>query len=533
MVIVSAARTLVLDATLAVVPPRWQSQLAPDLYWGLKDPGDTLDYSVSLVAWLGDIDDTIATVSCSITPMSAAVTIATNAAGVITTAISGGVVGQRYGVPWTVTTTGGRVVDFTVWLDCADRAGQPGQSAAALGYQLPVASTVALGGVIVGANLSVNAGGTLSAMTFGGGDIPAGVTAELLGASGTAGTASLVTLGSGVTLSNGTLTVGAGAGSVTEVVAGAGLGGGTITSTGTLTLEPASATGLGGVVVGAGLAVNAGGTISNTGVLSLGTIIPETVVGSLLGTDGALNSASAIAVGPNLSLANGTLAAAAPGTGTVTSLVAGRGLSGGTIVETGTIALDVATDTALGGIIVGAGLAVNTGGTVSNSGVLNLGTIIPTAPGGALLGTSGVLNDASAIVLGANLSITNGTLNASGGFAGGVSTIETGAGLGGGPITAAGTVYAATPVTTTYTASGTIAVSDVVSLVNAVSAAAMTLSAGVVDGHCITVKRLGAGAVSVAATIDGASETVEMVSATVRESVSLTWNAGNATWLLV
>jgi hypothetical protein len=88
-------------------------------------------------------------------------------------------------------------------------------------------------------------------------------------------------------------------------------------------------------------------------------------------------------------------------------------------------------------------------------------------------------------------------------------------------------------VTNTYVASGTIAATDVVALVNAPSAAAMTLGAGTVNGHVITVKRFGA-AMTLTATIDGAAgSTVEMDSASVKEAISLTWSAGLGTWLMI
>ena len=83
-------------------------------------------------------------------------------------------------------------------------------------------------------------------------------------------------------------------------------------------------------------------------------------------------------------------------------------------------------------------------------------------------------------------------------------------------------------------ASGTIAVTDNLALVSATATVAMTLAAGGTDGHAVTVKRFGAGAVTLTATIDGASGAeIVMNSASIMESVTLAWNAGNATWLLL
>lgn len=448
---VSITRTLVLDATLAVVPPRWQSQLAPDLYWGFKDPGDTLDYSVSLVAWLADIVDTIATVSCSITPASATVTTATSASGVITTIISGGVAGQRYGVTWTVATAGGRVVDITAWLDCQNRNTQPGQGTAALSYQLPVASTAELGGVIIGSGVTVNAGGTIS--------VAGGV-------------------GGATTIEIGTVTSGATA---------------SASITGTAPAQTLDLT----------LPIGATGPAGPTG--ATGTAGPTGPAGPM-GATGAAGPANTLSIGSVVSGA--TAAASITGTAPSQTLDLTLPLANATLVGTGLVTMDGALD-----------------GTIAGSGTIG----VP-APTLGLVYSNGT--SLSPAVMGSGVTLTSGTLTASGG-GGSATTIDTGAGLDGGPISTSGTIYAATPVTTTYTASGTIAVSDVLSLVNAASAAAMTLAAGAVDGHCITVKRFGAGTVSVAATIDGASGTVEMASSTVKEALSLTWNAANTTWLLV
>ncbi len=95
----------------------------------------------------------------------------------------------------------------------------------------------------------------------------------------------------------------------------------------------------------------------------------------------------------------------------------------------------------------------------------------------------------------------------------------------------------ATPVTVvsnTYTASGTIAITDNLALVNGTATVAMTLAAGGTDGHALTVKRFGAGAMTLTATIDGTAGTqVLMNSVSLKEAVTLAWNAGNATWLLL
>jgi hypothetical protein len=88
--------------------------------------------------------------------------------------------------------------------------------------------------------------------------------------------------------------------------------------------------------------------------------------GTLLGNPGTAEAAvGPIALGANFEFVNGTLEVSGLGTGSVTEVVAGRGLSGGTITGTGTITLDIATASALGGIIAGAGLSVDVDGTLS------------------------------------------------------------------------------------------------------------------------------------------------------------------------
>ena len=88
------------------------------------------------------------------------------------------------------------------------------------------------------------------------------------------------------------------------------------------------------------------------------------------------------------------------------------------------------------------------------------------------------------------------------------------------------------PITTTYTGSGAIAVTDSLALVNSVGAAVMTLASGTIDGHQLTVKRYGVGAVSITANIDGTGATVVNLNGVgAKEAAVLVWQAGLATWL--
>ncbi len=109
-------------------------------------------------------------------------------------------------------------------------------------------------------------------------------------------------------------------------------------------------------MAGSGLA---GGTITTTGTVSLGT----QAASSLLGNPGtAVAVPSAVVIGSGLSLAtNGTLTATGSG-GSVTSVVAGGGLSGGTITSTGTLAADWNAGTVT---TIGDGLNLNSGTLVA------------------------------------------------------------------------------------------------------------------------------------------------------------------------
>jgi|694.fasta_scaffold135816_2 hypothetical protein len=128
-----------------------------------------------------------------------------------------------------------------------------------------------------------------------------------------------------------------------------------------------------------------------------------------------------------------------------------------------------------------------------------------------LVGANGQL---TTVLLGTNLSLVDGALVVAGGSSGG----------GGYPL------YA---ITNTYTASGAISPTDRVAVINSASAVTMTLAAGPSDGHSMVIKRFGAGAVTVTAVFDGANFSIVADSATIRESVQLTWAPSLATWLIL
>jgi hypothetical protein len=155
-------------------------------------------------------------------------------------------------------------------------------------------------------------------------------------------------------------------GTVTQITAGTGLSGGTITTTGTIGLIPATNISLGGIKVGANL-----------------LIAPD-----------------------------GTLSALPPGTGTINSVLAGSGLSGGGVGPSVTLNLSVASTTQFGGVSISP-----TGGIAVSSGVISLEPATIAAPGGIQLATaSEVITgiDPSKAVTPATLAAKVATLSAPG-----------------------------------------------------------------------------------------------------------------------
>jgi len=149
---------------------------------------------------------------------------------------------------------------------------------------------------------------------------------------------------------------------------------------------------LGGLVVGSGLAVDqygnllaastAGGTVTSILVgtgLSGGLITSTGIIELLPPTGGVIGGVKA---GANVTIApDGTLSVAPPGVGTITAVTAGAGLSGGGIFGAVNLSLQPATSSALGGIIVGAGLS-------NSSGSVSVAQAGPTSVGGVRLATA-------------------------------------------------------------------------------------------------------------------------------------------------
>ena len=200
---------------------------------------------------------------------------------------------------------------------------------------------------------------------------------QLLIGNGTGYTLGTLTAGPGVSITNaaGSVTIGfsgAGTGTVTSVQLATGSTGLTVNGGTTATVTTSGAFNLAGTLAvaygGTGVSSIAAGIVSSTG-----SVLASTTLGA------------------GLSYSAGTLSTSA-----FTSLAAGSGIavSGNTITNAGIVSL-----------AAGSGIAVS-GNTITNAGVLQLGTATGT------------------IALGTNLSITSGTLNASGGS--GSGTVNSG-----------------------------------------------------------------------------------------------------------
>ena len=257
---------------------------------------------------------------------------------------------------------------------------------------------------------------------------PSGTLNLLFGANGAAPAETGLSVSSNglISFASGQAFPGTGSGTVTSVATGAGLTGGTITKTGTIGIATAGITNAmlatPSITVTPGAGLSGGGTVALGGTITLTNSAPSsggTVTSVATGaglTGGAITKTGTIAIAtggvtnamlatpsitvtPGAGLSGGgtvalgstiTLTNSAPSSGgTVTSIVAGNGLNGGTITGAGTLSLNTAvTDLRYLQLAGGALTGALTGTTATFTGPVTTGAF--NASGGTLptLGTA-------------------------------------------------------------------------------------------------------------------------------------------------
>ena len=170
------------------------------------------------------------------------------------------------------------------------------------------------------------------------------------------------------------------------------------------------------VIAGSGVAIDQfgylnvasalGGTVTSVAAgvgLSGGTITVAGTINLVPATNATLGG---VKIGANLIIApDGTLSALPPNTGTVSNVIAGTGLNGGGSGPTVTLNVNAATTSSLGGVIVGSGIGVA-------GGVISLAPASTTATGGVRLATSAEViagSDAVKVVTPATLATKTAT----------------------------------------------------------------------------------------------------------------------------
>jgi trimeric autotransporter adhesin len=189
-----------------------------------------------------------------------------------------------------------------------------------------------------------------------------------------------------ITFATGQTFPGTGNGTVTSVGSGAGLSGGPITSSGSLSIAPAGVTN--NMLANSSLTVNPGGGMTGGGKISLGG-------SATLG----LESCSANQV---LEFISGAWACAAVGTGTITGVTAGTGLSGGG--ASGSVTLN---NTGILSLTQGTGMSI-TGGQTPTIGI-NPSVVPQLAANNTFTGTQTINNITAITGTNANgvLQVTN------------------------------------------------------------------------------------------------------------------------------
>jgi len=233
-------------------------------------------------------------------------------------------------------------------------------------------------------------------------------------------------------------------GTVTSITTGAGLTGGPITKTGTISIPAGGVTN--SLLANPSITVQAGSGLSGGGSVTLGgTVTLTNASPSSGGTVTSISTGAGLAGGPISK--TGTISI--PAAGVTNSMLAdssikvlaGSGLSGGgSVTLGGTVTLTNASPSSGGtvtSISTGAGL---TGGPISKAGTISIPAAGVT---NSMLADSSIkvlagsgLSGGGTVALGGTVTLTN----ASPSSGGTVTSISTGAGLAGGPITKTGTI---------------------------------------------------------------------------------------------
>jgi hypothetical protein len=303
---------------------------------------------------------------------------------------------------------------------------------------------------------------------------PSGSLNLLFGSNGTAPAETGLTIASNglVTFASGQTFPGSGgSGTVTSVATGAGLTGGPITGTGTISIPSAGVTNTmlanNSVTITAGSGLSGGGSVPLGGTITLTNSAPSlggtvTSVSSGTGlTGGPITSSGSLSLntsytnGLYLQLLGGTLTGALSGTSAAFSggVSASTGMFSGTVSEAGAVLPDTSTATATQGFnsnpfdLQASAFSSTTAAAVtqdfrwqaepagndtsSPSGTLNL-----------LFGSNGTSPAETGLSIASNGQITfaSGQTFPGGSGSGTVTSVATGAGLTGGPITSTGTI---------------------------------------------------------------------------------------------
>lgn len=87
----------------------------------IKDPASTLDYPVDWSQWLASSGDTISQVSWVLSSSDLTVVNSSNTTTMATVWLSGGILNKIYRVTCRITTTAGRIEDFSFELNIQDK----------------------------------------------------------------------------------------------------------------------------------------------------------------------------------------------------------------------------------------------------------------------------------------------------------------------------------------------------------------------------------------------------------------------------